>query len=63
MVKITVKEEGKKAKILESDSFFVWTDKGAMWKGVDTHIAKVLEIHAELIIKKFKESILNANTK
>ena len=63
MTKITVEKEGEEAIVIETDSYFIWNDKNAMWNGVDTHLAKMLEIYADLIIKKRKEAILNGDTK
>ena len=62
MTKITIEREGEEKIEIETDSYFIWNDKNAMWNGVDTHLAKMLEIYSELIIKKRKEAILNGNT-
>ena len=63
MTKITVEKEGEEPVVIETDSYFIWNDKNAMWHGVDTHLSKMLEIYAELIMKKRKDIILNGDTK
>ena len=62
MTKIIIKEEGKEKKVFNTDTFFLLTDKGATWNGVDTHLSKMLELYAEKIIQKRKENMY-ANSK
>jgi len=62
MVKITIEEEGKEAVVIQSDSYFVWSDTSVHWKGVDTHLSKMLELYSEKIIKQLKEDIVNGRS-
>lgn len=48
-MKITIEQDGKQPEVIETNEFFLYTDKGASWKGVETNISKMLGIYIELL--------------
>lgn len=60
-MKITIEEEGKDNVVIETNQFFLLSDKGASWNGVETHLMAMLEYYKDFIKQEYFKKINGDN--
>lgn len=56
-MKITIEQDGKDKQEIETAEFFLYTDKGASWKGIESNILMMVGFYMDMIKEKYRKKI------